>query len=286
MQWTHPCILSRGSFILHYNQTNSHKQSVIFLQRSLWFLSLSLSAALFFPINLHLCLFLCLYQPVWSFFLFSVIQKMELYRMTYKCREFYCTKNAEPCAPPVFVRGNCRSQGFGIVTTTEQDPNTVGRWRQKKKITWLLQDVTEKEKKLVPSTCLLHFWKSWHPNICIDAACMFSFLFCSCCCVVVFFKAYCSNGQQLCRSFAAALVHLMRSCLESECVFCFCFFQIEVCVCVCVCASHEAPCRCIEQSSRLRTSHFQQPQVTEAIDPQHQGIDWLSGNKWNMHRLS
>lgn len=45
--------------------------------------------------------------------------------MTYKCREFYCTKNAEPCAPPVFVRGNCRSQGFGIVTTTEQDPNIL-----------------------------------------------------------------------------------------------------------------------------------------------------------------
>lgn len=25
-------------------------------------------------------------------------------------------------ASPVFIWGNCRSQGFGIVTTTEQDP--------------------------------------------------------------------------------------------------------------------------------------------------------------------
>lgn len=70
--------------------------------------------------------------------------------MTYKCREFYCTqkKNAEPCAPPVFVRGNCRSQGFGnscdywagpFLLLDDEDNNT-----------WLLQDVTEKKKdKLV-----------------------------------------------------------------------------------------------------------------------------------------
>ena len=51
--------------------------------------------------------------------------------MTYKCREFYCTKKKKRkekkmrslVRPQCSYRGICRSQGFGIVTTTtEQDP--------------------------------------------------------------------------------------------------------------------------------------------------------------------
>lgn len=99
---------------------------------------------------------------------------MELYRMTYKCREFYCTKS-ESWAPPVFVWGNCKSQGFGIVTTTEQDPNTVGRWRLKNDQQHMTIAGFHRKGKLGLINLPAAFWKSWHPNICNDAACMFLF---------------------------------------------------------------------------------------------------------------
>lgn len=149
------CTPQSGQFILHYNQTNSDKQSIVFVFSAKRSLSLSLFSVSFYvsltytafythvsPLNfhflsffLHLSVFL---SPSAFLLLFSIFfqsykrKKVELYRMTYKCREFYCTKNAEPCAPPVFVRGNCRSQGFGIVTTTEQDPFFYC-WKMKRK---------------------------------------------------------------------------------------------------------------------------------------------------------
>lgn len=53
----------------------------------------------------------------------------DLCRLTWKCREFYCTKMLEPCAPPVVVGDNCRLE-------TTEDPLTGGRRRGGKRITF------------------------------------------------------------------------------------------------------------------------------------------------------
>lgn len=177
---------------------------------------------------------------------------MELYRMTYKCREFYCTKS-ESWAPPVFVWGNCKSQGFGIVTTTEQDPNTAGRWRLKNDQQHMTIAGFHRKGKLGLINLPAAFWKSWHPNICNDAACMFLFLLML---MLLFYYYYflfvfrkkMPTAQMANRIFTAALADLMRSSWEGvhECVFplrCMC-----LCLCVCAC------CVCLLMR---HVSHFQ-----------------------------
>lgn len=150
-------------------------------------------------------------------------------------------KNVEPCAPPVFVRGNCRSQGFGNSYYYWAGPYYCWMMKTLKRInTWLcgrMNTGKRRERKRefgfinLPAA---FFWKSWHPNICINAACMFLFFVNVDVIVFLFFlKPTAQNGRQLYRSFTAAPVHLMGSC-EWACV-CVCIFVIEMCLCVNVC---------------------------------------------------
>lgn len=79
-----------GQFILH-NQTNSVKQCIVSARESL-----SLTHCHCFPYKPPLV-------PLFLSSSFPVIQKkMELYRMTYKCREFYCTKMRSLVRPQCF----------------------------------------------------------------------------------------------------------------------------------------------------------------------------------------
>lgn len=96
MRWTPLCILSRDS--LFYTTTKrilTSKASFSLPARESVVFSLSHTLPLLhvFPINLHVALSLSSSACMVCFvFYFSVIQKVELYCMTCKCREFYCTK--------------------------------------------------------------------------------------------------------------------------------------------------------------------------------------------------
>lgn len=202
--------------------------------------------------------------------------------MTYKCREFYCTKS-ESWAPPVFVWGNCKSQGFGIVTTTEQDPNTVGRWRLKNDQQHMTIAGFHRKGKLGLINLPAAFWKSWHPNICNDAACMFLF---SLMLMLLFYYYYflfvfrkkMPTAQMANRIFTAALADLMRSSWEGvyECVFPLrCMFMF-VCVRV-VCVFSWGTCPIF---------NLEQPIINRNNSSTTLRYRLVSGNKWNMHRLS
>lgn len=47
--------------------------------------------------------------------------------MTYKCREFYCTKTWSLVRPQCLYGITAGTKALEIVTTTEQDPLTVGQ---------------------------------------------------------------------------------------------------------------------------------------------------------------
>lgn len=119
------------------------------------------------------------------------------------------------------------------------------------------------------------FWKSWHPNIYINAACFFFPFF------VLMSTAQMANS---CLEASQQQWFTSREAVESVCVF-----LTEVCVCVIVCFSWGPPvwlCYNSHQDWQLPIINLEQPQVTEAIDLLHQGIDWYQATKWNMHGLS
>lgn len=203
--------------------------------------------------------------------------------MTYKCREFYCTKS-ESWAPPLFVWGNCKSQGFGIVTTTEQDPNTVGRWRLKNDQQHMTIAGFHRKGKLGLINLPAAFWKSWHPNICNDAACMFLFLLML---MLLFYyyyflfvfrkkKAYCSNGQQNFHS-STGWPHekLLRRCARV-------CFPVKVYVFMFVCVRVV----CVFSWGTCPIFNLEQPIINRNNSSTTLRYRLVSGNKWNMHRLS
>lgn len=169
-------------------------------------------------------------------------------------------KNTEPCAPPVFIWGNCRSQGFGIVTTTEQDPNTVGWWRLKEEKTnsWLTQDVTEKGKFgfiNLPAA----YWKvmATLTFVTMLLVCFFS---CWCWCFCFVFEKPAQSGQQVCVEASQQRWFTSWQADEKLCGF-FLFSRKGVCLCVFLLssASREACVTVLQQSSWLnkKTSHLQ-----------------------------
>lgn len=72
--------------MLHYNQTSADKAKSIIISAK----GVSVTLILLQPSTL---LFLSVLISLYFCFIFShTKEKVELYRMTYKCREFYCTK--------------------------------------------------------------------------------------------------------------------------------------------------------------------------------------------------
>lgn len=106
-------------------------------------------------------------------------------------------------------------QGFGIVSTTEQDPCTVGRWRQNKNSTY---DYRRTLLKGIWSTCLLRF-ESHGTLTFVSMLLVCSFFFLS---LLLKMADSCIEASQLHRFTSW---EMFRLCFEMNCVWMCCVWS-------------------------------------------------------------